>query len=89
MADFVKDPSEVLDYDVDWSNWLATGETISTSSFVVTAGITIDSDTNDSTIAKVWLSSGTAGNSYTVTNTITTSASRTAERSFVIDVQER
>lgn len=89
MADFVKDPDEVLDYTVDWSNWLATGETISTSTFTPDAGITKDSETNGNTAGTVWLSGGTAGESYSVTNRITTTDSRTAERSFVIDVAER
>jgi len=82
---FCKADSEVLDYVVDWATWLG-ADTISTSAFAVTSGITVDSDANDTTSATVWLSGGTGGTQYTVTNTITTAASRTAERSFYIQL---
>lgn len=89
MATFYKDPDAVLDYSVDWSDWLATGETISTSSFTVATGVTKDSETNDTTSATVWLSGGTDGTRYTITNQITTSDSRTDDRSFTVVVVER
>jgi hypothetical protein len=86
---FTKDPDSVLDYEFDWSSWLASGETI--SSYVVAAdtGITVDSDSNDTDSVTVWLSSGTAGIKYTVGCKIVTSASRTVERSIKIRVKER
>jgi len=87
MQQFVKDPQEVLDYQVNWSDWLDT-DTISTSAFVVQTGITKDSSSNTTTTATVWLSGGTNGSRYVITNTITTSDGRTAERSFIIKVSE-
>ena len=87
-SDFTKDPDAVLDYVWDWSSWLAGGETISTSVFTVTAGITVNSTSNTTTTATVWLSGGTNG-VYTVANKITTSAGRTDERSLTIRVQNR
>ena len=87
---YTKDPASVLDYTIDWgTNWLAAGETISTSAWTVESGITKDSDSNTTTTATVWLSGGTAGTVYTVTNRITTSAGRTAERSLYIKVEDR
>ena len=88
MARFFKDADAVLDFSVDWTDWL-TGDTISTSTFTVEAGITADSDSNDTTSATVWLSGGTAGTLYTVTNQIVTAAGRTDERSLTISVVER
>lgn len=84
-----KDPQAVLDYGFDWSIWLAAGETIGTSSWTVEAGITKDSDTKDDTTTTIWLSGGTAGEDYTVTNNIVTSASRTDERSIIVSARER
>lgn len=87
---FLKDPDAVLDYSFDWDDgYLAAGETISTSTMIATTGITIDDDTNDTTTATVWLSGGTVGEDYTVTNRITTSASRTDDRSIRIRVVEK
>jgi len=46
-------------------------------------------DSKTATSATVWLSGGTAGQSYIVTNRITTAAGRTEDRSFTIRVEER
>ena len=89
MAIYYKDVDAVLDYGVDWSDWLDTGETISTSTYTVTAGITKDSDSNTTTASTVWLSGGTDGTSYTITNEVVTSDSRTDQRSFTVKVVER
>lgn len=85
----VKDPDAVLDYQIDWSSWLATGETISSSDWVVQTGITETSASNTTTTATIWLSGGTAGVTYTVTNRIVTTASRTNDRSLYITVREQ
>ncbi|MFF4344986.1 hypothetical protein ACFY00_34350 [Kitasatospora sp. NPDC001540] len=37
----LKDPDATLDRVRDWSDWLASGETIATSTFVTSAGITV------------------------------------------------
>lgn len=84
-----KDPSDVLDYTRDWSTDLVTGETISTSTWTVPTGITKDSDSNDDDTATIWLSGGTHGTDYEVANKIVTSAGRTYERTFRIQVRER
>ena len=89
MTTFIKDPDAVLDYSVDWSKWLA-GDQIATSDwFVSDPALVAAGGSNTPTRATAWLSGGTAGQSYTVTNQITTSGGRTDERSFTIQVQER
>lgn len=88
-SSFIKDPAAVLDYEVDWSTWLADGETIATSTVTVEDGLDLDSDTNTDTVVTAWLSGGTVGENYTVTSQITTSQSRTDERSITIHVRER
>ena len=93
----LKDPSAVLDYVFDWTEWLATGETIAVDSetgeklITITAdtGITVDSSTEDDGKVTVWLSGGTAGINYKVACKITTSAGRTDERTIWIKVVER
>lgn len=83
------DPNAVLDYNVDWSDWLATGETISTSTWTVPAGLTKTTDSATSAVATAWITSGTAGVEYLVTNRIITSAGRTDDRSIRLSVKER
>lgn len=60
---FRKDPNARLDYSISWSEWLATGETIATSTWTATTGITIETAapyaaSNTATTATVWLSGG-------------------------------
>lgn len=88
MERYTKDPNATLDYQVDWEPWLA-GDTIATSSWTVPAGLTQNAATNTTTTATVWLSAGTAGQTYTVTNRVVTAGGRTDDRSFKLYVADR
>jgi hypothetical protein len=84
---FIKDVDAVLDYGVDWSNWLESGDTISSSTWTITpSSITTDSTENTTTQAKIWLSGGTVGTTYTATNRIVTNEGRTQDQSIYIKV---
>lgn len=85
----LKDPSAVLDYVFDWTEWLATVETITDHTITADTGITVDSSTESDGKVIVWLSGGTAGINYKVACLITTSAGRTDERTIWIKVVER
>jgi hypothetical protein len=91
METKLKDPDAVLDYLVDWDDdtedWLGT-DTISTSEFIAESGITINSHTNTPTTATVWLSGGTTGTKYKITNRITTAGGRTNDQSFYVKIKE-
>lgn len=92
MTTFIKDPDERLDYTMDWDvlDYLAAGETIATSAWSVPAGITqYGTASNTTTTATIWLEGGTHGQEYIVSNLITTSASRKAERSIKIVCRNR
>jgi hypothetical protein len=84
----IKDPDSVLDYTLDWSAWLGS-DTILTSSFLVDTGLTKKSDSKTTTTTTVWLSGGTAGTNYGVTNRITTVSGRTADRTFSVWVRNQ
>ena len=86
---FRKDPHAKLDYGFDWSDWLESGETISASVWTVPAGISEESSQRGDTLTKIWLSSGTAGETYTIANKVTTSEDRIDERSFDVIVENR
>jgi hypothetical protein len=97
----VKDPAEVLDYSVDWdrssetasagTGWLASGETITASTWTVPTGITQTTPAPSVVAGKttIWLTGGTTGTRYTITNHITTSQGRQGERSMLIQVRDR
>ena len=87
---FAKDPQAVLDYAIDWTKWLdEVGDSIETSTWIVPTGLTKVTETNTSKLATVWLSGGTVGENYTVTNRITTVGGRADDRSITIRVRER
>ncbi len=88
LATFNKDPTEVLDYTIDWET-LLDGDTISTSDWAVDTGITQDSESETTTLAIIWVSGGTVDKQYTLTNTIVTAGGRTRVRSIAINVVER
>lgn len=88
-SEFIKDPDAVLDYQWDWSDWLAVGETIVSQVVTVPTGITLDSATASTTAVTAWLSGGTAGAVYSVACKIVTSSNRTDERSIGIIVENR
>lgn len=97
---FTKDPDAVLDYVFDFAaatngtgstNYLESGETISTAIIAPDAGITVDSSsiTDSNTSVTVWLSGGTIDSEYDVTCRINTSANRTDDRTITISVKQK
>lgn len=86
---YLKDPSAVLDWVFDWTDWLASGETITDHTITGETGITVDSSTESAGKVTVWLSGGTAGENYKVACLITTTAGRTDERTIWIKVVNR
>lgn len=89
MASFVKDPAEVLPYTIDWTDWLATGETISSHTITAATGLTVDTSTEDTGIITIWLSGGTDGTRYDVTCHIETDTGKVSERTIHIQVANR
>lgn len=86
---FDKDPNAILDYQWDWADWLAVGETISTAVFTVPTGLTLSSQSNTTTTATAFLSGGTVDDGYKVTCRITTNQGRTEDRSIYLRCRER
>ncbi len=83
-----KDPDEVLDYQLDWSPRLS-GDTISTSSWLVPAGLTTVLTSETSTVSTIWLSGGTVAQSYLLRNRIVTAGGRTMDQSVRLRVREK
>ena len=76
-----KSPGAVVDWDIDWTDEL-NGDTIASSSFTVSSGITLDSDTNTATSAKAWLSGGVHLAFESAVNTIITAGGRTLHKTI-------
>ena len=89
MPSYQKDPEAVLDWQFDWTSWLADAETIATHTVTAEDGLTVDSSAEADGVVTVWVSGGTAGTRYRLECLISTSAGRTDERSVSISVRER
>ncbi len=96
----VKDPAAVLDFTLDLagatnstgpSDWLASGETISSATVTADSGLTVDSSglTKSNTAVTAWVSGGTDGEDYNLVFQVETSDSRTDERTMRIKVRNR
>lgn len=93
MTNYVKDPDARLDYAQDWEKWLD-GDTITASSWILSpdnadTDLVIDTSGFTTTKTTVWLSGGTLGVKYTVTNRVTTVAGRIDDRSDTFEIQHR
>jgi len=90
-----KDPYAVLDYTLDFTNWMPTGDTISTITVTAetisgdSAPLTIDSSTNNDYLATAYISGGTAGNIYNVEYKIDTTNGLKDSRNIRIKILER
>lgn len=84
-----KDPDEVLDYAIDWSARLETGDTIVASTWTVQSGLSSSLDSFSGSRASVWLSGGSEGQTYVATNRVTTSENRVMEQSVKIRVRSK
>jgi len=87
-----KDMDEVLDYVLDWSDRLG-ADTISGSDWEFAVdpdyALNIDSETNAAQTTTVWLSGGTPGQTYEITNRITTAGGRTMDQTAKIKIKEK
>jgi len=90
-----KDPYAVLDYTLDWTNWMPTGDTISTITVTAetisgdSAPLTIDSSTNNDYLATAYISGSTSGNIYNVEYKIDTTNGLKDSRNIRIKILER
>lgn len=86
-----KHPISILDYEIDWSEWLG-NDVIVSSVWEVGVGLTLEDEpapSNTSTTTKAFVSGGTDKQKYKVTNTIETQAGRKESKSFILFVTDK
>lgn len=90
IASFTKDPDAILDYEIDWSRWLASGDQLSSSEWSSSSeALTIDSSDYSTKASKCWLSGGIAGESYLVRCRVVTTQGRRDDRTIRVTCAER
>lgn len=81
---FLKTPGSLVDYAVDWRQWLAPGETIATSSWQATPTLPLSGAAEAGGIATTNVGGGAEGTTYRLTNSITTTGGRQDSRTLVL-----
>lgn len=90
-----KDPFAVLDFSLDFTNWMPVGDTLSTITVTAetiandSSPLVIDSTNNTNYLATANISGGTAGKIYNVEYKIVTTNSIKDSRNIRIKVLER
>ena len=93
-----KDPDSIVDYGRNWGGsegWLNDSETIGTSIWIITSDdeeiptLIEESKGFDSISTSIWLSGGTPGLKYKLTNRILTSDNRLEDRTGILTVEEK
>lgn len=72
MSVFEKRPTSQLDFQINWSRWLASGEVLASSEWTAPDGITVVATSFDFNTTTVWVSGGTVDQVYKLINTVTT-----------------
>lgn len=90
-----KDPAAVLDYSLDWGEWLEPDDVIASSAWTITPmdgvsnSLAIEDMPFTTDVTTVWLSGGEPCAGYIVTNHVVTSGGREDDRSLLVSVVER
>jgi hypothetical protein len=97
---FIKQPAEIKKYQIDYSEWLATGATVDSVVTAVTVINPADDDVGEPTMSigttqivggnvyEYYVSSGTDGKRYKVTFQASTSDSQTVESEIEFKVRD-
>lgn len=89
LGNFTKQPVEVKDYDIDYSEWLTTGDNVESATVeVAPTGLTIEATYINDPRIKVWVAGGTDGTQYKLTVTMTSADGRVKQDEFKIRVKE-
>lgn len=85
-----KDPESVMDYFVDYSTFLESGDSISSQTTTADTGITVDSSSihNNNKKVIIFLSGGTAGETYTIKVVAVTANALTLVHRFRIKCEQ-
>lgn len=88
LRNFEKDPDGTVDFTIDWTDWLES-DTISTGTWIVPAGITKVSSSYTTKMDTIFVSGGSAGNTYSLVNRITTANGRVNDQTIFILVRDQ
>lgn len=89
LGNFTKQPVEVKDYDLDYTDWLTASDNVESATVTVEpAGLTVESVFVNDPRIKIWVSGGTDATQYKLTVTMTSADGRVKQDEFKIRVKD-
>jgi len=98
MDSFSKQPDEILDYDVDLTEWVTVGDTVNGTEVSVdgsayavnhvSAGISISITNAATSVPKLWVSGGVDGIVYKISVQVSTNSGRLKEVDFKMKIKD-
>jgi hypothetical protein len=96
LEKFVKQPAEVKDFDINYSEWLlpigdtlqGVTATVACVSTPTNTSLVVNSTSNTTSSVKFWVSGGTAGERYKLTARATTVGGRLDESELLFVIKE-
>lgn len=89
LGKFTKQPIDVIDYDIDYRDWLADrADSISSHTVEAEGDLVIDTSLEISGVIKIFVAGGTDGTTYKVTCTVTTLGGRVKQAEITVAVKE-
>jgi hypothetical protein len=90
LGTFIKQPTDVVDYDVEYQEWLVSGDTLVSATVAITPDTDLEEDATYVLADKIniWLSGGLNGSTYKLTVTATTAAGRVRQDEFRVKCKE-
>lgn len=82
-----QDKDAFLDYSFDWSDWLASGDTIQTSSWTAGVGITLSNSSTVGAVTSIWAQGGTPGLWYAIKNSVISASGRKDDRVLKLHIR--
>lgn len=92
LATFEKQPADVMDYDIDYTQWLPSTDSVASVSYTVTpsGALAVNSALviENGTRVKLWVSGGTNASTYKAEVTVTTVLGRIKQDEVRFRVKE-
>lgn len=89
LSIFTQQPADVLDYDVEYADFLVPPDALASATVAVTpTGLTVAAPVKVGTRYKLWVSGGTSSVTYKVTITVTTTLGRTKQDELKFKIKD-
>lgn len=88
LGTMTKQSADVVDYDIDYSEWLPAGDHVQSAVATASIGLTVQGTFVSDPFVKVWTAGGVSGRNYLVTVITTSQDGRVKQDEFNVRVKD-